>query len=78
MARMVPARFDASTNSSAERRLYEALARQMDDEWAVLHHVMWIGDDEFGRPLTVRRLCRSTSVQRRARSRGQGRAYPLR
>jgi len=50
MARMFPAHFDTSTNSPAERRLYEALARQLDDEWVVLHHVMWIGDDEFGRP----------------------------
>jgi hypothetical protein len=47
---MFPAHFDTSTTSPAERRLYEALARQLDDEWVVLHHVMWIGDDEFGRP----------------------------
>jgi len=47
---MFPARFDTSTNSPAERRLYEALAHQLDDEWAVLHHVKWIGNDEFGRP----------------------------
>ena len=50
MARMFPARFDTSTNSPAERRLYEALAHQLDDEWAVLHHVKWIGNDEFGHP----------------------------
>lgn len=50
MARMYPVDFDASTNSSAERRLYEAFARELDDEWVVLHHVKWIGNDEFGRP----------------------------
>ncbi|MHB8598529.1 MAG: NERD domain-containing protein [Ktedonobacteraceae bacterium] len=50
MARMYPAHFDTSTNSSAERRLYDAFSRELDDEWVVLHHVKWIGNDEFGHP----------------------------
>jgi hypothetical protein len=50
MARMLPAHFDASTNSPAERRLYNAFSREPDDEWVVLHHVKWIGNDELGRP----------------------------
>jgi bacteriocin biosynthesis cyclodehydratase domain-containing protein len=50
MARMYPALFDRDVKSSAERRLFEAFARELDDEWVVLHHVKWIGNDEFGRP----------------------------
>jgi hypothetical protein len=50
MARMFPAHFDASTNSPAERRLYNAFSRELDDEWVVLHHVKWIGNDDLGRP----------------------------
>ena len=50
MARMYPALFDRDIQSSAERRLFEAFARELDDEWVVLHHVKWIGNDEFGRP----------------------------
>jgi hypothetical protein len=47
---MYPALFDRDIQSSAERRLFEAFARELDDEWVVLHHVKWIGNDEFGRP----------------------------
>ncbi len=47
---MYPSVLDPETKSSAERRLYEAFAREMDDEWAVFHHVQWIGYDERGNP----------------------------
>src|SRR6266699_1192019 len=50
MAQMYPSFFDTDVNSSAERRLYEALARELDDEWVVFHHVKWVGTDERGHP----------------------------
>lgn len=51
MARLYPSRIDANTSSSAERRLYEAFARELkDDAWVVFHHVKWIGHGEMGRP----------------------------
>lgn len=50
MARMYPAFLDPETKSPAERRLYESLARELGDEWAVFHHVKWIGKDDQGRP----------------------------
>jgi hypothetical protein len=49
MAKMYPDFFDRDVKSSAERRLYEALARDLGDEWVVFHHVKWIGIDDLGR-----------------------------
>ncbi len=50
MAQLLPAVLDANTKSSAERRLYEACARELDDDWMVFHHVKWIGYDDRGQP----------------------------
>jgi len=50
MSQMYPVLLDPDTKSPAERRLYEAFARELDDEWTVLHHVKWIGHDDRGRP----------------------------
>jgi hypothetical protein len=50
MTRMYPSVLDPNTKSSAERRLYEACARELDDEWVVFHHVKWIGTDDRGTP----------------------------
>ena len=48
MAKVYPAIFDTDVKSSAERRLYEALVRELGDDWIVLHHVKWIGTDDRG------------------------------
>lgn len=40
----------SSTVSGAERRLYEAFARELGDDWHIFHHVAWIGKDDLGRP----------------------------
>ncbi|MBU1746438.1 MAG: NERD domain-containing protein [Chloroflexi bacterium] len=50
MARMYPTILDPDTKSPAERRLYEAFAREMGEEWVVFHHVPWIGNDDRGQP----------------------------
>jgi hypothetical protein len=50
MAQMHPATLDPNTKSPAERRLYEAFARELSDDWSVFHHVKWIGYDDIGRP----------------------------
>lgn len=50
MARMFPPILDPNTESSAERRLYEAFARELDDEWVVFHRVKWLANDDLGRP----------------------------
>jgi len=50
MARMYPAILDPNTKSPAERRLYEAFARELGDDWTVFHHVEWIGNDDRGQP----------------------------
>jgi hypothetical protein len=50
MAQIYPAFLDPDTKSPAERRLYEAFARELNDEWLVFHHVKWIGNDDRGRP----------------------------
>jgi len=50
MSQMYPVLLDPDTKSPAERRLYEAFARELDDEWVVFHHVKWIGHDDLGRP----------------------------
>ncbi len=48
MAQIYPSFFDLDVNSSAERRLFDALARELSDEWVVFHHVKWVGTDERG------------------------------
>lgn len=50
MPRMFPGVRDPTTRSSAERRLYEAMARELSDKWVVFHSVKWIGQDSQGRP----------------------------
>ncbi len=50
VARLYPFSFDPYTKSSAERRLHEAFARDLNGEWRVFHHVKWIGYDDLGRP----------------------------
>lgn len=50
LAQMYPAILDPDTKSSAERRLYEAFARELNDAWVVFHHVKWIGNDDRGHP----------------------------
>lgn len=50
MAQMYPPILDPNTQSSAERRLYEAFARELSDEWTVFHHVKWLDRDDLGRP----------------------------
>ncbi|RMD67580.1 hypothetical protein D6833_00025 [Candidatus Parcubacteria bacterium] len=50
MARMYPVVLEPTTKSSAERRLFEAFARELDNEWIVFHHVKWIGNDDRGHP----------------------------
>jgi len=47
---MYPLILDPDTKSPAERRLYEAFARELGDDWLVFHHVKWIGNDDLGRP----------------------------
>lgn len=47
---MFPDVRDPTTRSSAERRLYEAMARELSDKWVVFHSVKWIGQDSQGRP----------------------------
>lgn len=44
MTRMYPSVLDPNTKSSAERWLYEAFARELDDEWVGSHHVKWVSD----------------------------------
>jgi len=41
---------DEITGSLAERRLNEAFARELGDDWHVFHHIAWIGKDDLGRP----------------------------
>jgi hypothetical protein len=50
MAIMYPSILDPDTKSPAERRLYEAFARELGDDWVVFHHVNWISRDDLGRP----------------------------
>jgi superfamily I DNA/RNA helicase len=50
MAQLFPSILDPKTKSSAERRLYEAFARELDDAWVIFHHVKWIGKDDLDRP----------------------------
>lgn len=50
VVQLYPPILDPNTKSSAERRLYEAFARELNDEWVVFHHVKWLGQDELGRP----------------------------
>jgi hypothetical protein len=50
MAQMSRAIFDFDTEFSAERRLYEALARELGEAWAVFYHMKWIGHDDLERP----------------------------
>lgn len=47
MARMIPARFDESTSSHAERLLYYRLQDYLADDWTVLHSLPWL---DGGRP----------------------------
>lgn len=42
MARMIPARFDEATTSTAERLLYYRLQDHLSDEWTVLHALPWL------------------------------------
>jgi hypothetical protein len=49
MSRMYPSVLDPNTKSSAERRLYEAFARELGDEWVVFHHVKWIDNNRLFR-----------------------------
>jgi hypothetical protein len=39
---MYPALLDPTTQSSAERQLYGAFARQLDDQWVIFHSVKWL------------------------------------
>jgi hypothetical protein len=50
MTQIYPAALNPNTKSSAERRLYEAFTRELDDEWIVFHHIKWIGNDDRGHP----------------------------
>lgn len=51
MAQLYPSVLDPNTKSTAERRLYEAFARELkDDAWVAFHHNEWIGNDDRGRP----------------------------
>ena len=49
MAEMYPAVLDPETKSPAERELYRAFARQLNDEWIVFHSVRWL-DTQGGQP----------------------------
>lgn len=50
MAHLFPPFFDSSTKSDAERRFYEAIQRELNDDWYAFHQVRWIDQDELGRP----------------------------
>jgi hypothetical protein len=50
MANLFPPFFDSSTRSNAERRFYEAIQRELGDDWYAFHQVRWIGRDDLGRP----------------------------
>ncbi len=43
MAKIYPGVLDPETQSSAERRLYEAFMRELSDDWTVFHHVKRTG-----------------------------------
>jgi hypothetical protein len=43
MARIYPSILDPETESSAERRLYEAFTQELSDDWIVFHHVKRTG-----------------------------------
>ena len=44
MARMIPAKFDESTTSMAERHLYYRLQDHLEDDWIVVHALPWLDD----------------------------------
>lgn len=44
MARMIPARFDETTTSAAERLLYFHLQNHLEDDWTVIHSLPWLED----------------------------------
>jgi len=50
MTQMYPFVLNSNSKSSAEWRLYDAFARELNDDWLVFHHVKWIGKDDPGRP----------------------------
>lgn len=50
MAQMFPPSIADDTASDAERKLFRAFQKQLDDEFLVFHHVNWHGKDEEGRP----------------------------
>jgi hypothetical protein len=47
---MCSAVLDPDTESSAERRLYDTFARELNDEWIVFRHVKWVSDGSPSRP----------------------------
>lgn len=49
MTRMYPAVLDPETRSPAERQLYRAFKRQLNNEWIVFHSVRWL-DTQGGQP----------------------------
>lgn len=44
MARMIPAHFDESTTSAAEREMYYRLQNHLEDDWTVIHSLPWLDD----------------------------------
>jgi hypothetical protein len=44
MARMIPAHFDESTTSAAERLMYYRLQNHLEDDWTVIHSLPWLDD----------------------------------
>ena len=44
MARMIPAVFDETTRSYAERDLYYRLQNHLDEDWTVIHSLPWFDD----------------------------------
>ncbi len=50
MSKIYPKFIDPDTKSSAERNLYQAFSRELDDDWVVFHQVRWIGKNDLGRP----------------------------
>lgn len=47
MAKLYPRLLDPTTKSAGERNLYEALARQLPDEWTVFHSIQRL-EDKWG------------------------------
>ncbi|MBC8872888.1 MAG: NERD domain-containing protein [Planctomycetes bacterium] len=48
MARMIPAVFDETTRSYAERDLYYRLQNHLDEDWTVIHSLPWFDDAPYG------------------------------